>query len=183
MRMTTLMIAAVVVVACSKPQPVESPPLNATLDTRTGGAVDALLNAFEDAHADAATWQRLGPAAATALRRVLADEAQGATRRGRAAEALGFVATPEDRALLRSIAAGSANHRNLRMSALSGLVASDRAGAVTVLAPFLDDPESGVRARAIDLLAELQTPDARRLLTQLAERPGPDQLRAMRAVR
>lgn len=167
-----------------QPQPLAQGDVPTLVRSPVGDVIDTLLNAEEGGHAEPAIWKRLGRAATPHLVAILADPAQGATRRGRAAQVLGFVAGPEEAALLERTAAERALHRLIRMGALDGLVNARRTAAVSSLVPYLSDSEAGMRARSIDLLGQLGTPEA---LTALAERrtagTEADQLRVQRALR
>lgn len=170
--------------SAEQPQPLAQGSAPALVRSPVADAVDTLLNAEEDGHADPSTWKRLGRAATPHLVGILGDPAQGATRRGRAAQVLGFVAGPEEVALLERTAAGRSLHRLIRMGALDGLVSARRTAAVASLAPYLTDSEAGVRARCIDLLGQLGTPEA---LAALADNQATgteaDRLRVQRALR
>ena len=138
-----------------------------TASVATGSAIDALLNAHEAAHADKAAWVKLGPAARVQLLEIIADPTEGNSRRARAAEALGFIARDHDADTLRALAVDKAQHRIVRMGAVTGLSLALSPQSAPAIIPFLDDDESGVRARAIDLLAHLGTDEA---LAALASR-------------
>jgi HEAT repeat protein len=182
--MKTLLSTLMVVVALSctrteKPAPVE-PARGPSVPAFDPSGVEALLNAHESPHADAEVWKRLGPAAHVYLRQLVQNEQQDVTRRMRAAEAMSFGATAEDVALLERLAKDSGQHELVRKGALTGMALGDPARAVARLTPFLSANERGVRARSIELLGALGTPDARAALQQVATSEGPEKNRAMR---
>lgn len=143
--------------------PVVAPPLAAR------DAVLALLNAHEVEHGDRETWKRLGPAGRAALLDLLADPAhRGDSLQVRAAESLGFVATPEDVSLLKTMAGDPRAPRTTRMGAIGGLWIALGPDAVPVLAPHLASDEVGVRSRTVDVLAATGTPEARAALIAAA---------------
>ena len=182
--MRTAIVFFVALTACSRPEQAPLGPRTISVSSDASrDSVNALLNAYEDAHADRDAWKRLGPAVRPQLVQLLNDPNEAVTRRARAAEALSYVAGPAERALLETTAADRSLHRLIRMGAVSALANAEGTAAVAQLIGLLEDPERGVRARAIDALARLGTPAARSALTgvQVAGTPG-DRLRAERAL-
>ena len=146
-------------------------------------SMNALLNAHEDAHAEAEAWKRLDPMVRTVLARLLADPTEAVTRRARAAEGLSFVAGPLELALIDRMAGDGSLHRLIRMGCVSSLAQAEQAAAVPRLIELLADPEPGVRARSIDALSRLANPAALAALSRV-RRAGPvgDRLRVARAL-
>lgn len=128
-------------------------------------AVDALLGAYET-QGDEATWKRLGEGAKPRLIEVLTSTDEMSLRRARAAEALGFLAGPEEVSLLASFAADTSNPATARGGALTGLGRALGPRAVGAVSPYLNDADPLIRKRAARVLAELDTPESREALRE-----------------
>lgn len=181
---TLLAMLVAVALGCTrteKPAPVETPARpTVSVPAFDSRGVDALLQAHELAHDDAEVWKRLGPAAHAYLKQVVLNEQEDVTRRTRAAEAMSFGASADDVVLLERLAKDARQHEMVREGALTGMALGDRAHAVTRLLPFTTAQDAAVRARSVELLAVLGTPEARAVLRQLAGAEGPEKNRAAR---
>ena len=80
--MRTAIVFFVALTACSRPEQAPLGPRTISVSSDASrDSVNALLNAYEDAHADRDAWKRLGPAVRPQLVQLLNDPNEAVTRR------------------------------------------------------------------------------------------------------
>lgn len=123
-----------------------------------------LLSAYEEP-ADAADWQRLGPAAGAELYAIARDATMAPSRRARAVHALGWFPSDEHRVYLAGLAADEAGDTLLRRSAVHALANGWGDAAVPTLATALKSDDVQLRAQTAKALGRVATPAAKQALT------------------